>query len=330
MSDTYIEDERHKRLESYETPDLHHETLRALNEQLESIDSRLTPLLPGGDAPPSIMVLGLPRSWTTLCVQLLTTGLDVGSVTNIAARFWNAPVAGMVLSQMLDKGKRDRSFDSDYGKTDDPFGPHEFSYFWHKWFKMKDFPYDPAAVAADIDWAGFSTVLGDMAKVGGKPLVLKGMDVVYHLPKVHQAVENSLFIWVERDLEQVALSMAKARMDYYGDINEWCSVFPLNAKELMNEPWYEQVAGQIYGLWQLHMEQVEKVDSRRIIRFAYEDVCANPKSLLDCVTDRMDEVFSYKVDRGFDLPAHLSPQNTVLDSSYEAPLLEALRKRMTK
>lgn len=321
---TFIEEERDSRQGTYAIPELHQKTLQTLNARMEGCDDDILDLLSDQAVHPSILVLGLPRSWTTLCLQLLTTCLDVSTVTNIAARFWSAPVTGMVFSQMLDRGHRDRAMVSDYGKTDDPFGPHEFSYFWHHWFKIHEFPYDPKAVENDIDWAGFNGILGHMAAVDGKPLALKALDVVYHLPKVVETVKNSLIIYVERDLEEVARSLVQARIDYYGSVDEWWSMFPLNAHELQDRPWNEQVAGQVFELWKLHEAQIARVDQKRVLRFSYEDLCSSPQGFLDAVMTQMGSVLGYSVEQLEAPPKMLVPRETRLDAIYEEPLMQAL------
>jgi len=64
---------------------------------------------------PNIFIFGLPRSGTTLAYQLIANSLDVGYINNLMARFWLAPLSGIVLSLSIIGDKRDNSFISDYG-----------------------------------------------------------------------------------------------------------------------------------------------------------------------------------------------------------------------
>ena len=115
--------------------------------------------IPDNNTRPIIFVLGLPRSGTTLLTQLLIAGLNVGYIDNLVARFWLAPIHGIRLSRAVLE-KKQFSFTSDYGKTPSIDGPHEFSYFWHYWFKMENIPpYIPSEIKDKIDWHGFKTVL---------------------------------------------------------------------------------------------------------------------------------------------------------------------------
>jgi len=75
------------------------EFLRRLNEDLAEREQALYADV--GVERPVVFVVGLPRSGTTLLSQLLAYCLDAGYVTNVAARFWLAPVHGIRLSRLL-------------------------------------------------------------------------------------------------------------------------------------------------------------------------------------------------------------------------------------
>src|ERR1700756_2208637 len=67
---------------------------------------------------PTIHVLGLPRSGTTLALQLLVAHTDVSYVDHVAAAFWRAPATGLRLSESLRRHtRRPASYQSDFGRT---------------------------------------------------------------------------------------------------------------------------------------------------------------------------------------------------------------------
>lgn len=88
---------------------------------------------------PHIWVIGLPRSGSTLLMQLICAGLNVGYINNLTARFWRAPQTGMRLSNILLNDTRPKLFSSHYGSSPELSGPHEFSYFWHDRLGVDDF-----------------------------------------------------------------------------------------------------------------------------------------------------------------------------------------------
>ncbi len=327
MNSNFVEKELRLRQDKYSVPKWQQMMLKGLNEHIQNLDEKLDHHVPKESSPPIIMVLGLPRSWTTLCVQLLYSALDIKTVTNIAARFWKAPVTGMMLSLSLNNMQRESTFASFYGKTTSPLGPHEFSYFWHHWFKMDDMPpYDPAQKDKEIDWSGFHQVLANMAGISPTPLVMKAMDAVYHLPRIYETLQRGLFIYVERNPEDIAFSLAKGRMEYYGNLDTWFSVFPLECEKLFPLPWHEQIAGQVYGLRDLHEEQLAKVDGERILRFSYEEVCNDPPSIVEMIATRLEDVFGVKVQRlAGTMPTKLTPHRTELPPELASILLKTMR-----
>ena len=105
-----------------------------LEDRVLTINRALAPLEQPGDpatSPPTVFVVGLPRSGTTLCQQLLAYCLDVGYINNLIARFWLAPTQGVAISRAVLGDARGTLYTSDYATTSEPAGVHEFSYFWH-------------------------------------------------------------------------------------------------------------------------------------------------------------------------------------------------------
>ena len=124
----FIEEENASRRAAYSTDARLLEILTLMNQTLAPVEH----YAPSGVPRPNLFVFGLPRSGTTLLYQLIAYCLDLGYISNLAARFWLAPLTGVVLARAVLGNRRDGSFRSDYGKSLDPAGPHEFSYFWQK------------------------------------------------------------------------------------------------------------------------------------------------------------------------------------------------------
>ena len=87
---------------------------------------------------PVIFVVGVPRSGTTILTQLLLSAFQIGYVNNIVAKFWQAPYIGSILAKSLKNNQQNLniSTDSNYGFTNEYEGPHEFGYFWRRWFSI--------------------------------------------------------------------------------------------------------------------------------------------------------------------------------------------------
>jgi len=303
--------------------------LDRLNARIAGFDSELS--LDEQTPAPLIFVMGLPRSATTLSTQLLAANLNLGFISNVAAKFWEAPAAGILFSKAVLGDMRDTSYDSFYGKTENPAGLHEFSYFWHKLFHMEEMPpYDAPAKARAIDWQLVADSLHGISSAWGKPTVMKAFDVVYHLPKISEIIPRSLFVFVERDLKEISMSLAKGRIDYYGNLETWLSMYPPEYPELRHKPWHEQIAGQVCGLHKLHEDGFSRISDKRLIRIPYQDLCASPATLVEEVRARLRDHFNVRVDRIGSPPASFSYKTSSIDTDLEKKLLHSLEAQMLK
>src|SRR5688572_19796215 len=68
---------------------------------------------------PTLHVVGVPRSGTTLLYQVVSSGLEIGFVNHLVAAFWLAPVYGLRLSRKLGLDRWASSFESAFGRTPD-------------------------------------------------------------------------------------------------------------------------------------------------------------------------------------------------------------------
>lgn len=303
--------------------------LDTFNERLKGFDSEITHT-DGDEIPPLIFVLGLPRSATTLTTQLLAANLDLGFISNVVAKFWEAPVAGVHFSKAVLGEIRDTSYDSVYGKTANPAGLHEFSYFWHKLFLMQDMPpYDMSSKAAEIDWTVVKETLHGIASAWGKPTVMKAFDVVFHLPKISEIIPRSLFVFVERDLEEVAESLAKGRLDYYGNLDTWLSMYPPEYESIKDLPWHEQIAGQVCSLQKMHDDGFSRIPEERVLRIPYADLCASPASFVDGVRERLCHLFAVDIASVNTPPTSLDYSTSSLDENQRKVLKQSLASCMS-
>ena len=117
-----------------------------LDQPVDALNDALAPLeqalIEEFEAPtePLVFIVGAPRSGTTLLTQLLISQYEIGYVSNLIARFWKAPYLGLLLAKEIRDPDRppDVGFSSDRGFTSGYEGPHEFGYFWRRWFDYQE------------------------------------------------------------------------------------------------------------------------------------------------------------------------------------------------
>lgn len=270
--------------------------LTKLNENLAALEASLVDPKYISEHP-NIFILGLPRSGTTLISQVLFNHLDIGCTNNLIARFWDTPLAGTKLSRIVLGDTRSGSYNSVYASTEHITDPHEFAYFWRKHFLSFDVAtsYPPERIK-DIHWEEFRTIICNMNRIWGKAIMFKPLEIAgYYLEKFMEVFPRSIYVYIERDPTDTAISIANARLKLYGNLDDWFGTYPLEYGELKNETWWNQIAGQMFYLDKMYKSNTAKAGSRRIIHVQYEEFCANPPDTLNNIINKLNQNYSYKL-----------------------------------
>lgn len=280
-----------RRAASYAKDEGEEAFFRRMNEALRPNEEALY----GDDrvAHPFLFVFGAPRSGTTLMSQALAYALDVGYINNLAARFWLTPLHGVKLAKsVLGTGASPR-FESNYARTSDVRGIHEFGYFWSHWLRQRS----PADVArapeneASIDWDGLRRVLANVQAEFDRPFAAKNIYGSYHIERLSQVLGKVLWIWIRRDPLNTAVSILDARRRYYGDESNWWSYAPPEYAALTAMAPREQIAGQIACLANYYERETAKAPASSVIRVRYSNLCADPAGVLDTVRQRAEALY---------------------------------------
>lgn len=245
---------------------------------------------------PFVFVVGLPRSGTTLLSQLLAYSLDAGYVTNFAARFWLAPVHGLRLGRILFGTEKPDRFESDYARTHDPREIHEFGYFWRHWLEKETFRdvVRSRELEATIDWDGLRLTLANVQRELGRPYVGKNMLGAYHMAKLNDVLAKVLWVHIERDPLDVAISILDARRKHYDDLRSWWSYVPLEYHRLEGLDHWQQIAGQVHYLDQLYETELAPLGDGAV-RTSYEQLCRDPAGVLSDISSRSEALFGESI-----------------------------------
>ncbi len=239
---------------------------------------------------PNMYVIGLPRSGTTLLTQVMFNGLNIACTSNLVARFWSAPLFGFSLAKAVCGRAKAKEFLSQYGKSTDPRSPHEFSYFWHALLKING---DHAAGASynmsdsEANLLDLKSTLVNINHIVGGPVVYKPLELVLpFLTKLRLLLPQSMFVYLERDPVDVALSLAQGRLDYYGDVERWFSSQPDNYEQIKSLPFDEQIAMQVLSLRRMYREAIATLPEDNLLHVRYEDLCGYPHQVLTSLVDK--------------------------------------------
>lgn len=228
---------------------------------------------------PILHVVGAPRSGTTLLMQLLAAHLDIGYINNLSARFWGAPVTGILLSNaVLGNLRPEPSFSSSFGQTTGITEPHEFGRFWRDLFGVRSMR-ETEVMEAAIDWSWAGKVLAAMSHAFNKPLILKSFVAVWRMEELKLAVPMTMAARVRRNPVDVALSLSKMRRGKSHGGDKWVSIRPKGCEDVEHLPLVQQVAKQV-------TEFERTLDDKMLalgddaIELNYEDICAQPATVV--------------------------------------------------
>jgi hypothetical protein len=297
-------------------------------ELLRTLNAALAPVEEGAyleldEIYPTLHVVGVPRSGTTLLYQAIAAGLELGYVSNLVAAFWRAPVLGMRLARKLGLDRFTSSFDSTYGRTKGVGEPHEFGYFWNHHLRYPALSALPDGHEETIDWTRLRTVLVNMAHWSGGPIAFKPMLLTWHLERLAAEMPRTCYVWIRRDLRANALSLLEMRTALFGTHEQWASLRPQGPDWLADEPPWRQVAAQAVELDRTLERGLGRL-SDRVLRVGYEDLCADPGAVLDGVHDLLGAHGFAPARRPLPVERFEPRRTSPLDADLEALVDEAL------
>ena len=267
-------------------------------ERLKHLNANFAPLerqlISNFDRPqlPIVFIVGAPRSGSTLLSQTLAQTGSFSYVTNFIARFWMAPYVGMLIEEALDIRKLgcDQSFVSKFGVTERWVGPHEFGYFWSRWFRFEETHQLDAKGLEEIDLDALRKELAACESIYNKPLCFKYLPFGLHIPFLAERFENSIFVLCRRQSVYNMQSLLLARSKILGDEAHWWSLRPKEYPDLLSASPYEQIAGQIYYTLKEIETSFSSLSPERFLHILYDDLCSQPRVEVNRVVEAVRHI----------------------------------------
>lgn len=293
-----ILDNKEKRTEKFQPNDRLETLIHELSKHLTPVQNQIND---NYTAPkkPVLAVIGCPRSGTTFMTQLLEATGAVSYPSNLLSRFAYAPYVGALIQRLLldpeyDLGgefsdlRVNNAFSSNVGKTSGAVGINEFFHFWRKFLPN----YDPGYIGKDdldkVDIQAMKKELGSIEAVFEKPIVSKAMMLQYNLDFFAKKMPEIKFIYIKRNPKYLMQSVKQARLKYYDNEGIWWSVKPKEYSFLKDLSPDHQVAGQVLYTHKTISMHGAKLSKEQFFEVAYEDVCRNPKEVLNNIAKQFD------------------------------------------
>lgn len=253
---------------------------------------------------PLVFVMGCARSGTTLMMQWLASLGHFAYPSNLMSRFYDAPYIGAKMQKLLveldDKKEvfashNSTSFVSDLGKTKGAASPHEFWYFWRRFFSFGEIQKLSEEVLNQTQTSVFLQDLAKMEQVFDRPLAMKAMWMNWHIPFLANLLPKAIFVFVKRKPLYNEQSLRQARLNFYGNVETWYSFKPPEYVDLKELAVDAQLKGQVFYTNQAIEQGLSTVSTQNQLTVHYEDFCINPKHVFEQLRVKMWNL-------GYDLP----------------------------
>ncbi len=231
--------------------------------------------------PVLLILLGLPRSGSTLTYQCLIHSLKPVYLSNVWNLLYSTPLFGGILSDRLCNGYQS-DFSSSHGFVEGLCGPAEGLCFWSYWTGCglnERFDDDKSPVTVDRRLRYLKRSV-DVLTSSSRPMVTGYLGHVLVAEQLRVWFPKAIFVRLHRDPLSNASSILRSR--FVSNTTGWFSVFPRECLDVLEEDIYYQVASQVY--W-LNRRLSAFDDDPRTLHLAYEDLCQNPRGQVERIVD---------------------------------------------
>lgn len=321
MNRSIFKENENKKSESFQKNDL-------LNDLLAELKTLLLPIQRKKEAEftentwPAGLIIGNPRSGTTLFLQWLASLGNFAYPSNFLARFAYAPYLGALLQKMVFDKAYDFhnefadinpvvNFDSNLGKSEGALSTNEFQHFFRNYMHNFDPEFLDEEAIGRVDFEGIKRGLASIEYCFGKPFFTKATMLQYNINDLYSTMPNPLFIYLTREPIFMMQSILLSREKYYGDKNIWWSVKPREYTFLKDMDIYHQIAGQVYFTDASITAALKEIPADKKLIVAYEEFCRSPQNYFDTIKDIYDRS-GYKITSTYDGPDAFNASNRIV------------------
>jgi len=298
--------------------------LYPVNRLLHHLDVRpLRSAIQDRQLPTPVLIVGPPRSGSTLLYQLLVNAFAFSYFSNLHHLFYGGPAACEKFFGVHRKLRTIR-YKSAYGQTPGLTSPSECGEFWYRFFPREP-AYQPPDQTPAVQIQRLGASLTRFALATGKPVLIKNLYCVLRIDQILAAFPGACFISVNRDVHPNAASILECRRKIYGSYDHWFSVPPPCIAQLRQKSPSEQVIGQIQSI--KNMIRQAPIPTGQLIEVSYEEVCSNPRKVIDDLAHFLTERDISAHRRETSLPEQFEiGQTTVADQQLDKQLRAALEQ----
>ena len=241
-------------------------------------EAKLLSLCPTSEELPVILIVGPPRSGSTLIYQALASSLPVSYLNNIGGLFTHAP---LVASKFFDRflPSSAPSFKNYYGNTEKLSDPNDGFKLWDRWLgKDRYAPQQDLSHQQKVEMNHFFKLWMSIFK---KPFLNKNNRNTTCLEVLASSLENAYFIVVKRDPVFIAQSLLCAREEIQGSRTiGWGLGSNHTSRDRICKTGLHQVAEQVAWIYTNLEQQTQNIPAHRLIHVNYETFCQEPITVI--------------------------------------------------
>jgi len=300
--------------------------LKIINKNLLPVENELTKQF-NFPSLPVIFIVGVPRSGTTLISQLIADHGDFSYISNFLAKFWETPYLGSIIERATEIRNNRVSYDSNYGNTFHLSEPHEFTYFWEKWFdKGQEIQFLKPKILNKINKKKLKSEVAAIEDgCASGPVIFKNPYWTnLQINFLKEVFPNHIFLNVKRNPFFVCQSIVNARKKVRGSKDKWWSLKPKEYFDFKDLSWEKQVVRQVYYTKKHIEKSLSTLNDERILNINYEDLCANPSYYLELIIKKTNQ-FGARIDNKvsqLDLDFNSRNEKKLSDDEYKILLNE--------
>jgi len=260
---------------------------------------------------PPIFLIGPPRSGTTVLYQLILHAYNFAYFSNRANLFYCCPITATQWALKSCK-PYSASFKSRYGFERGCLAPNEAGAIWNRWFpheKKEGFNYTDSDYLPDRSKQKIRNLIAHIERSFDRPFITKNVKGSVRIPALLDIFPNALFIQIQRDLKDAAVSMLIRRRKQHLD---WDSVMPKEINQFKGMEDWQEAAHQVHFVEQNIETDIQRLAPKQRLQINYRDLCKNPAK-------EMERFTAFLESHGVPVTQRANPVPETLHYATQAP-----------
>jgi len=271
---------------------------------------------------PLVLIVGAPRSGTTLVYQALSAWLDVTYPSNLTALFPKAPLTTARLQRWIPT-RRQPNFENFYGQTTRMRGPNDAFHLWNRWFGNDRYQLGNTLADATVD--DMQRFFANWTATFDKPFLNKNNRNTECIQRLAEHLPQAKFVLVRRNPVFVVNSLIRARDEVQGSKQVGWGLKSGGISE-QDDPlaYVDDVCRQVMEIDRDIDLQLQTVASNRVMEITYEGFCEAPQSSIKKIVAAWDGLDLNPGRTLEKLPAFQTSQKLTLTADEHARVLQCL------